>query len=129
MDTRYAFAYLDFKSLNGSYEKSTKISLSGFGLGLRPEHYEEILQQKPDVDWFEIITENYLIPGGKPLYYLDQGRENYPVVMHGVSLSIGSTDPLDRDYLKQVKALAERIEPDLDFRSFMLDWRQRLKYA
>jgi uncharacterized protein (UPF0276 family) len=83
----------------------------GFGLGLRPEHYEPVIQQKPDVDWFEIITENYLIPGGKPLYFLDKIREDYPIVMHGVSLSIGSSDPLDWDYLKQVKSLAERIEP------------------
>ncbi|MDR3476880.1 MAG: DUF692 domain-containing protein [Gammaproteobacteria bacterium] len=83
----------------------------GFGLGLRPDHYETILEQSPKVDWFEIITENYLVPGGKPLYFLNQIRENYPVVMHGVSLSIGSTDPIDWDYLKAVKALAERIEP------------------
>jgi len=82
----------------------------GFGLGLRPEHYQEILELKPDVDWFEIITENYLIPGGKPLYFLAKLCENYPVVMHGVSLSIGSTDPLDKAYLKQVKALAERTK-------------------
>lgn len=83
----------------------------GFGLGLRAEHYQEILEQKPPVDWFEILSENYLIPGGKPLYFLDKVREHYPVVMHGVSLSIGSSDPIDRDYLKQLKALAERAEP------------------
>lgn len=83
----------------------------GFGLGLRPEHYESILQQNPAIDWFEILTENYLIPGGKPLYYLDQIRARYPVVMHGVSLSIGSTDPLDRIYLQQLKELAHRVEP------------------
>lgn len=83
----------------------------GFGLGLRPEHYEEILLESPPLDWLEIITENYLIEGGKPHYYLDKIRQNYPLVMHGVSLSIGSTDPLDFDYLKQVKRLAERIEP------------------
>lgn len=83
----------------------------GFGLGLRPEHYEAILQQRPALDWLEIITENYLIPGGKPLYFLDQIRRHYPIVMHGVSLSIGSVDPLDFTYLQQVKTLAERIEP------------------
>ncbi|KTC87547.1 DUF692 domain-containing protein [Legionella drozanskii] len=88
-----------------------KLPYLGFGLGLRPEHYEDILLLKPDVDWFEIISENYLIPGGKPLYYLDKIRENYPVVMHGVSLSIGSADPLDRVYLKELKSLAERINP------------------
>lgn len=87
-----------------------KINL-GFGLGLRTQHYKTILAKKPPIDWFEIITENYLVSGGKPIYYLDQIRENYPIVMHGVSLSIGSTDPLDFDYLKQVKQLADRIEP------------------
>lgn len=83
----------------------------GFGLGLRTDHYEAILRDAPPVDWFEVITENYLVPGGKPLHYLDRFRERYPLVMHGVSLSIGSTDPLNLDYLKQVKALAARIEP------------------
>lgn len=83
----------------------------GFGLGLRPKHYEAILEQKPNIDWFEIITENYLAAGGKPIYYLDKIRENYPIVMHGVSLSIGGTDSLDFLYLKQVKELIERIEP------------------
>ncbi len=82
----------------------------GFGLGLRTDHYETILADKPPVDWFEVITENYLVPGGKPLYYLDRIRADYPMVMHGVSLSIGGTDALNFDYLRQVKALAERIE-------------------
>jgi hypothetical protein len=83
----------------------------GFGLGLRVDHYEAILNSAPAVDWFEIISENYLVPGGKPLHYLDRIRERYPLVMHGVSLSIGSTDPLDTEYLKQLKALAARVEP------------------
>jgi uncharacterized protein (UPF0276 family) len=83
----------------------------GFGLGLRPTHYETILNESPAVDWFEIISENYLVPGGKPLHYLDRMRERYPMVMHGVSLSIGSPDPLNREYLKQLRALAKRIEP------------------
>ncbi len=83
----------------------------GFGLGLRTNHYETIINEKPSVDWFEIITENYLVPGGQPLYYLDKIREHYPMVMHGVSMSIGSCDPIDWDYLKQVKHLAERIQP------------------
>ncbi len=82
----------------------------GFGLGLRTEHYETILADKPPVDWFEVITENYLVPGGKPLHYLDRIRADYPMVMHGVSLSIGGTDALNFDYLRQVKTLAERIE-------------------
>ncbi len=83
----------------------------GFGLGLRPSHYEQILSSNPPVDWFEVITENYLVPGGKPHYYLNQICERYPVVMHGVSMSIGSTDPIDFDYLRQVKQLSERIKP------------------
>lgn len=83
----------------------------GFGLGLRKEHYQTILQQRPAVDWFEALTENYLVPGGKPLHYLHRVREHYPIALHGVSLNIGGADPLDPAYLKQVKALADRIEP------------------
>lgn len=94
------------------YKSIQKMPFLGFGLGLRPDYYEEILLQKPKVDWFELVTENYLIPGGKPLYYLDKIREYYPVVMHGVSLSLGSSDPLDNDYLRQVKSLVARAEPE-----------------
>jgi len=83
----------------------------GFGLGLRPAHYEDLLRERPRVDWLEVLTENYLVPGGKPLYYLDRLRCDYPMVMHGVSLSVGSTDPLDLDYLAQLKRLAARVEP------------------
>ena len=85
--------------------------LSGFGLGLRTPHYEAILAEPNAIDWLEVITENYLVPGGKPLNYLERIRERFPMVMHGVSLSIGSTDPIDFDYLAAVKALAARIEP------------------
>lgn len=90
---------------------TTQLPYLGFGLGLRTEHYQEIIETKPKVDWFEVISENYMIPGGKPLFYLDQIRSDYPMVMHGVSLSIGSTSPLDRKYLVELKQLAERIEP------------------
>ncbi len=83
----------------------------GFGLGLRPQHYPAILDGKPDVDWFEILSENYMVDGGRPLAKLMAVRERYPMVMHGVSLSIGSTDPLNMDYLARLKALAERVEP------------------
>ena len=83
----------------------------GFGLGLRTAHYEEILAGPCAVDWFELLSENYLVPGGKPLHYLDRIRADYPVVMHGVSLSIGSTDALDFDYLGALKSLAERVSP------------------
>lgn len=83
----------------------------GFGLGLRTDHYTTILDTTPPIDWFEIISENYLIPGGKPLHFLDKIRERYPMVMHGVSMSIGSSDPLNWDYLKQLKALIDRVKP------------------
>ncbi len=83
----------------------------GFGLGLRTQHYAYILEHRPAVDWFEAITEDYLVPGGKPLHYLNRIREHYPLVMHGVSLSIGSCDPLNTEYLKKVKILAEKIQP------------------
>lgn len=83
----------------------------GFGLGLRVDHYEAIFAGHPRVDWFEALTENYLVPGGKPLDNLMRIRERYPMVLHGVSMSIGSTQPLDRNYLAQLKALAARVEP------------------
>lgn len=83
----------------------------GFGLGLRTAHYDAVLTSKPRIDWLEVISENYLVPGGKPLYFLDRIRADYPMVMHGVSLSIGSSDALDYRYLRSVKALAARIEP------------------
>jgi hypothetical protein len=83
----------------------------GFGLGLRPEHYAEFIAGPQPVDWLEIISENYMVPGGKPLAMLDAIRADYPVVMHGVSLSIGSAELLDMGYLRDLKALAERVEP------------------
>lgn len=83
----------------------------GFGLGLRVDHYESILAERPAVDWFEALTENYLVPGGKPLHHLMRIRERYPMVMHGVSMSIGSAQPLDRAYLQELKALASRLQP------------------
>jgi uncharacterized protein (UPF0276 family) len=86
-------------------------AIHGFGLGLRPEHYRDFLDGRPRVDWLEVISENYLVPGGKPLHHLDAIRRDHPMVMHGVSLSIGSTDPLDLHYLRQLKQLAGRIEP------------------
>ena len=85
--------------------------IQGFGLGLRTEHYADFLDAKPAVDWLEVISENYMVPGGKPLARLDAIRRDHPMVMHGVSMSIGSTDPLDLAYLRELKALADRIEP------------------
>lgn len=83
----------------------------GFGLGLRTDHYESILAGKPRVDWFEALSENYMVPGGKPLHYLERVRAEYPLVLHGVSMSIGSSDALDRDYLQALKTLVDRVEP------------------
>lgn len=88
-----------------------KLPNLGLGLGLRGEHFNHILEHKPAVDWFEIISENFMDSGGRPRHVLDQIREHYPVVMHGVSMSIGSTDPLDFDYLKKLKQLSTEINP------------------
>lgn len=89
--------------------------VAGFGLGLRSDHYADLLALGPGgthrVDWLEILTENYLVPGGPPLANLEKIRAQYPLAMHGVSLSIGSSDPLDLDYLRAVKDLAARVEP------------------
>jgi uncharacterized protein len=84
----------------------------GFGLGLRPKYYQEILGKKPKVDWFEVISENFMVPGGQPLAILERIRADYPIVMHGVSMSIASSAPLDRNYLAALKALAERFQPE-----------------
>lgn len=91
--------------------------LQGFGLGLRSEHYAAFADAarplpaglKPD--WLEIISENYLVPGGRPLWHLERIRRDYPLVMHGVSMSIGSSDALNLDYLRALKALADRVQP------------------
>ncbi|HRY05601.1 MAG TPA: DUF692 domain-containing protein [Hyphomicrobiaceae bacterium] len=89
----------------------TRPDFLGFGLGLRPQHYDAILNGDPAIDWFEIISENYMVPGGQPLRILDEIRTRYPLVMHGVSMSIASTSPLDLAYLSELKTLADRIEP------------------
>ncbi len=83
----------------------------GFGLGLRAQHYRDILDGDPAVDWFEVISENYMIDGGQPLVMLERIRERYPIVMHGVSMSIASTAEPDMDYLHRLRALADRFEP------------------
>ena len=81
----------------------------GLGLGLRTVHFAHILREKPEVDWFEIISENFMDTGGRPMFVLDRIAERYPIVMHGVSLSIGSTDPLNFEYLTKLKRLSERV--------------------
>jgi uncharacterized protein (UPF0276 family) len=88
-------------------------TLHGFGLGLRPQHYEQILAGDCRVDWLEILSENYLVPGGRALHYLDRIAERFPLAMHGVSLSIGGSDPLDRNYLRDLAQLARRVQPRL----------------
>lgn len=86
----------------------------GHGIGLRPEHYQAIIEQPaPPVDWFEVISDNFLVPGGNPRRVLRAVRALAPVVMHGVSLSLGSVDPLDDDYLNGLAVLAAEIEPEL----------------
>ncbi len=81
----------------------------GLGIGLRSVHYGSILEQQPAIDWFEIISENYLDTEGRPLEMLDQIAARYPIALHGVSMSLGSTDPLDYAYLRKLRSLAERV--------------------
>jgi uncharacterized protein (UPF0276 family) len=83
----------------------------GLGLGLRSAHFPHVLQHWPEVDWFEIISENFMDSKGRPRNVLERVAERYPIVMHGVSLSIGSADPLDRGYLRRLKALADAVHP------------------
>ena len=83
----------------------------GLGLGLRNVHFEHILQEWPSVDWFEAISENFMDSGGRPREVIRRVAERYPIVLHGVSLSIGSTDPLNMEYLTRLKALAAEIQP------------------
>jgi uncharacterized protein (UPF0276 family) len=83
----------------------------GHGIGLRPPHYAEVIAQPPAVDWLEVISENFMVDGGNPRRVLRAVRERYPLVLHGVSLSLGSVDPLDEAYLDRLAALATEIEP------------------
>jgi len=83
----------------------------GFGLGLRTEHFQHVLDHTPAVDWFEVLSENFMVAGGKPRYYLQSIGERYPLVMHGVSMSIGASDPLDQNYLNELRQLATAVKP------------------
>ncbi len=85
----------------------------GIGLGLRTVHYPHIVERSPPVAWFEIVSENFMQTAGKPLYFLDRIASVYPIVMHGVSMSIGSTDPLDRAYLTELRALRDRTRASI----------------
>src|SRR2546428_9021478 len=83
----------------------------GHGIGLRPKHYGRFLSEQPSVDWVEAISENFLAPGGRPIAVLEKVRRDVPVVLHGVSLGIGSVDPLDERLLRGLRELAGRVEP------------------
>jgi len=83
----------------------------GHGVGLRREHFERVLEGAAEVDWFEVVSENFMVRGGRPLDVLARVRRDFPVVLHGVGLSIGGTDPLDDDYLARLAELIERVEP------------------
>src|ERR1700722_9605140 len=83
----------------------------GVGVGFRNPHYDVVLDEHPAMDWFEVVSERFMVAGGRPLEYLDKLRSHYKVIPHGVSLSIGGTGPLDRDYLARLKTLIERINP------------------
>ena len=87
-------------------------TLQGAGIGLRAEHYQTILDNTPDVPWFEVLTDNYMGAGGLPLYHLQKIREHYPLSFHGVGLSLASTDPVNMQYLVKLKQLVERFQPE-----------------
>ncbi len=89
------------------------LSLTGFGIGLRPQHYAAALENHEQLDFIEVISENFMLEGGRPLWVLDQMRERLPVALHGVSLSIGAADGLNRDYLSALKRLVDRVSPAL----------------
>jgi uncharacterized protein (UPF0276 family) len=88
-------------------------ALRGCGIGLRREHYQAVLTERPQVPWFEVITENFMVPGGRPLHVLERVRRDYEVALHGVSLSLGSAEPVDLHYLSRLKALVARVQPAL----------------
>jgi len=86
-------------------------SIQGAGLGLRSSHYQEIFDTKPDVPWFEILSDNYMADGGLPIQRVEKIRQDYPITLHGVGMSLGSADPLNLDYLQRLKNLADHLQP------------------
>ncbi|MGA7992454.1 MAG: DUF692 domain-containing protein [Thermoanaerobaculia bacterium] len=92
-------------------KNTAQVTLTGCGIGLRKEHFDRVLEKKPDVPFFEVISENFMVEGGRPAYVLDRVRRDYPVALHGVSMNLGSADPLDAAYLSRLKALVDRIQP------------------
>jgi uncharacterized protein len=91
-------------------KKRFNVPYLGFGIGLRTPHFQDLLNDKPNVDWLELISENFMLEGGRSLYMLDQFKERYRLIPHGVSLSIGASDPLDWDYLRRLKKLIKSIK-------------------
>lgn len=100
---------------NRTTSRPSEAQYLGIGIGLRPQHYAEILGESPNaalgIDWFEAISENYMVPGGRPVRMLDAVRSRFPITLHGVSLNLGSADPLDEHYLERLAGLADRFEP------------------
>jgi uncharacterized protein (UPF0276 family) len=94
-----------------TYRERHRIPDLGVGVGFRIPHYGKILEEHPPMDWFEVISENFLVPGGRPLANLARLTESYPVVPHGVSLAIGSTEELDAGYLEKLRGLLARLDP------------------
>src|SRR5438046_2889643 len=88
-----------------------KVPYLGHGVGLRTQHYATVIDEQPRVDWFEVISENFMVAGGNPRRVLNRVRERHPIVLHGVSLSIGSVDPLNATYLEELAELARQTEP------------------
>ena len=87
--------------------------LLGVGVGLRPQHYREVVRTQPSVGWFEVHSENFFGAGGQPHYFLEQVRAHYPVSLHGVGLSLGSVDPLNIAHIHKLKQLIARYDPVL----------------
>ncbi len=96
---------------SNTHYKLTSRPVSGAGIGLRPQHLDFVLEHKPAVNWFEVLTDNYFGPEGEALADLEQIRSHYPITMHSVGMSVGSTDPINWDYVGKIKALADRFQP------------------
>ncbi len=101
----------------------------GIGVGLRTVHYPHILETKPDVDFFEVLSENYMDTGGRPVWVLDQVADRYPIVLHGVSMNIGSADPLDREHLSQTEISRRAHAGPLGVGPPLLDGRRGAQHA
>ena len=92
--------------------ETADVRIRGAGIGLRSQHHQEIIARRPAVPWLEVLSENYYAAGGTALANLEQIRNLYPITLHGVGMSLGSTDPLNFDYLARLKSLADRFEPE-----------------